>query len=463
MPRHRPLAVLLLAACHPADDSGAPPEPAIEDVAWALHEDLTTLVDVTFTLTDPAEVRVEFRPTDDADWLSTPSQTLAAGPASFLLLGLPHESDFVFRVLADFGAGATEGAEQVGATGAWPEGLPVARLNASDPERYDPTARYLITSVDQTGGGWQPGTFWKVILDRQGRTVWALKTPSNLWTTYMRVAENGEDLLYDAFSYYAVWDGGAASEVHRIKIDGSLVHTYATPGGQHAYADLPDGSIAWGASGFHEEHLDIVDLEGDRQTLWDCMDFQDERGIEGDCKHNSLSWDAATDSFLYSLYTSASLVQIQRAGGATLRVFGETWGDYAFDPEDSAFWWQHGAVFTDAGTLLLSTHTSPDIAAPDQETVVREYAVDDESMTLTQIWSFGVGEGLSAQNAGEAHRLANGDTLQNLGTCGIIREITPAGKVVWDVDWREDAPAEEMDARLVGRSVFVEDLYAFAP
>jgi len=454
-------AALLLAACH-ADDDTAGPEP-IEDIAWAPHEEIGSLVTVTFSLHAPAEARVEFRPAGDEDWLSTPAQTLPAGPASFLLLGLPFAQDFTFRVMADFDTGPLQGEEHTGTTGPLPDGLPAARLNSADPARYDATGRYLITSVDGTAGGWRPGTFWKVIVDRQGRTVWALPTPGQLWTTYMRVAQNGEDLLYDAFSYYAAWDGGAASEVRAIKIDGTPVHTWATPGGQHAYADLPDGSIAWGCSGFGLEHLDLVDLAGTRQTLWDCFDFQDERGIEGDCKHNSLSWDSASDSFLYSLYTSDTVVQIDRASGATLRVFGEAHGDYTFEPEDSAFWWQHGAVFTEAGTLLLSTHTSPDHESPAQQTVAREYALDDDAQVLEQIWSFGEGSGCSATNAGEAHRLPNGDTLHNLGTCGIVREATPDGAVVWDLDWREGLPEDEADARLVGRSVFVEDLYAFAP
>jgi hypothetical protein len=251
--------------------------------------------------------------------------------------------------------------------------------------------------------------------------------------------------------------------VHAIKIDGTPVHTWATPGGQHAYVDLPDGAIAWGSSGFGQEHLDLVDLEGTRRTLWDCFEFQDERGVTGDCKHNALSWDPASDSFLYSLYTSDTVVQIDRASGATLRVFGEAHGDYAFDPEESAFWWQHGAVFTDTGTLLLSTHTSPDRESPEQQTVAREYAVDDDALVLQQVWTFGEGSGCTATNAGEAQRLSNGDTLHNLGTCGILREATPEGEVVWDVDWREGVEEGAQDGRLIGRAVFVDDLYAFAP
>ncbi len=456
------LPTLLLLACDKGDDSGHP-APPYDDLQWSLHAEIESLVTVDFELSEAAEAWVEFRPVGDTDWLLTPARTLEPGPASFLLLGIPYASDFDFRVVVDRGDGPELGDELPGTTGPLPGGLPLPALLEADAEGYDSAGRFLFTSVNDEPGGWVSGDFWKVIVDREGRVVWALLTPDHMWTTYVRVSENGQDLLYDAFSFWYLYDGGARSTVHRMDITGSELHSYATPGAQHAFVDLPDGSVAWGAMDVTHETLEVVDTAGEQRTLWSCAEFFDARGLEGGCASNSLSWDAATDSYLFSIYTNNTLVQVDANSGETLRVFGEDHGDYAFDPEHTAFWWQHGAVLTPTGTLLLSTHTLPEVMAADQETVAREYAIDDGAMVLEQVASFGVGSGLNGENAGEAHRLANGNTLHNTGTGGRIREYTPSGEVVWDLDWGQPGWGDPSTARLVGRGVLLEDLYAFAP
>ena len=89
---------------------------------------------------------------------------------------------------------------------------------------------------------------------------------------------------------------------------------------------------------------------------------------------------------------------------------------------------------------------------------MREYDIDDDGQVLNQIWSFGVGEGVHARTAGEAHRLENGNTLHNYGSAGRLREVTDAGEVVWDVAWDHGG-----QNRLIGRSIFTDSLYNFAP
>jgi hypothetical protein len=304
------------------------------------------------------------------------------------------------------------------------------------------------------------GDFWRFIIDREGRVVWAQKTPEHHWTTYQRISRSGTDLMWDEFTFWSNWDQGAGSKVHRSKIDGSEVEVTATPGGHHAWAELPDGSLAWGSATWGTEVLKVQPPGGEISILWDCQAFSKERGIVRTCQSNTLNWDEASDSFLYSFYTTNLVVQIDRTTGTTLRVFGADYGDYAFDPSESAFAWQHGCVFTDTGHLLLSTHTT-DRPEEEERTVAREYEVDDENMALHQVWSFGADLELNANTAGEAHRLPNGNTLHNYGSYGRIREVTPDGTIVWDVDWRIDLP-DDVD-RLIGRSVFIEDLYTFAP
>jgi hypothetical protein len=67
--------------------------------------------------------------------------------------------------------------------------------------------------------------------------------------------------------------------------------------------------------------------------------------------------------------------------------------------------------------------------------VVREYAVDEATQTLQEVWSFGTGQGVYGDTLGEAWRLPAGNTLHNYGSEPRVREITPDGVVVWDIVW----------------------------
>ena len=463
------LTSLIAVGCPSQDDTAKPDdtqpdtipiEAQIEGVDWSTHEEIESLVTVSFTQLRAADAWVEFKPTEDDDWMVTPTQELSAGAADFLLLGLPYGYDFEFRVANDFGEGPLYSSTVTGTVPDAPSSLPLCQVHTSDPDQYEPTGRFLLSSVNAATGGWVAGDYWKIIVDRKGRTVWALETPSHLWTTFMRVSLNGEDLLYDQFSYWAIWDSGARSEVYRIKIDGTQLDSYATPGGHHAFTELRDGSLVWGASDWATETLEKRNPDGTQETVWDCGPFHDELGITSMCQSNTVTWDEVSDSFLLSFYTTDTLVHIDHQSGETLRVFGSAYGDYAFDPAESAFAWQHGGYWTEAGTLLLSTHRT-DVEDDELETVAREYELDDDGMTLRQVWSFGVGEGLHAHTAGEALRLPNGNTLHNYGSWGRLREVSSDGTIVWDVDWRIEL--DDYTDRLIGRTTFLDDLYAFAP
>ena len=440
----------LLAPCD--DDTGPSgyAEAMVADVAWSLHPEIGSLVHVTWEQLAAATVYVEFR-VDEGAWLRSPARDVGAGPQRDLLLGLPFGSAFTFRVINDFGDGPLAAEPVLAETGPLPAGFPAIVMMESAPDLWDPSGRYLIGSVNEDAGGWTGGNYWKWIMDRGGRIVWAHLTPDHHWTLYLRVSHDGDDLLWDQQTFWPEWDEGAGSRVHRWKIDGTVVETTPTPGLHHAYAELADETLVWGAADWESEELVRRTPEGLVETIWDCDDFHAQVGSHEMCQSNSLFWNEATDTFLYSFYTTSTVVEIDRASGETLRWFGHLPGAWDFEPADSTFFWQHGAVYTDEGTLLLSTYHEEMIP----EGVVREYSLDEDDQTLQQIWHFGEDEHVWAVTAGEAHRLPGGNTLHNYGSGGRLREITPDGQVVWDVYFGGE--------RLLGRTEFVDDLYAFAP
>jgi hypothetical protein len=452
----------LLSACDPGDDdddTAATDDDVGDDdttashlseVSWRLHETIGTLVYVSWTQAAAASAWVEYS-FDEGEWLSTPVADRGAGVHEVLLLGIPFETSVTFRVASDPGSGAETSEDQVADTGALPVDLPVPELIASDPSAYEPTGTYLLGSINAFNGGWTGGEYHKFIMDRQGRFVWHQITPDNNWTIYSRVSLNGHDLLFDEFTYWSAWDEGENSHVLRMKIDGSLVDSYHVPGGHHAFTELPDGSIAWGAAGWSSETLDILRPDGTHEVLWDCREFEDAWGGGGYCQSNTLYYSEERDTFLYSFYTSDTIVEIDHATGTTVRHWGHINGAWEFDPPESAFYWQHGVNYTDTGTLLTSTY----VDSWNSELVAREYELDEDTEVLRQVWSFGEGEGVSGDTAGEVHRLPGGNTLHNYGDGNRLREVTPDGTVVWDVDWD--------GSKLLGRAVFIEDLYAFLP
>lgn len=422
-------------------------EPQIADLTWAVG-DVASMVTVSWTQTAAAEAWVAFEV--DGSWRETPRISAEAGPQEALLLGIPYGTEFDFRVGNDFGDGPLEGAVQAAATGPLPAGLPVPTLHSSDPTATDPDGAYLIGSINSVDGGWTLGAYWMFAVDRQGRVVWAHPGIEQDYTTYLHVTGDGH-LLWDQATYWSRWDAGAGSTVHRMKLDGSVTESTTLPGLHHAYLELPDGSIVWGAASLEGEDLMRHHPDGSTETIWSCIPFYAGFGFADWCFSNAIWHDPDAGTLLVTYPTDHPFVIELELDGTVVQTWGDLPGAWTFDPPESAFHYPHAASFTDAGTLLLSSHVSPS----NFEGVVREYALDDGAGVLRQVWTHGAGSGIAAEQGGEARRLPSGNTLHNLGTTPRVREITPGGDVVWDLAWEGE--------RLLGRTVWVDDLYPLAP
>jgi hypothetical protein len=419
-------------------DSGTSPTIDVGDVSWRLHDDVASLGYLSWTQASSATVRVEFT-VDGVEWLTSPAVERGSGVQEQLLLGLPFDHDVQWRILAGGEVLAEGGGVR---TGPAPDDLPQATLEVADPARWYADGRYLLTSVNQSTGGWTGGPFWTVILDRAGRTVWARLTPDRHWTLFAQVSTHDPDhLLIDEDSMWSDFDLGAGSRVARVHLD-APIDTVATPGLQHAFVEHADGTLAWGSL-YHADVEALVELPpgaDDPVQLWTCHDWPG----AGDCESNGLFFDAASQTYLYSFWTNHSVLAVDREGRSVWWA-GTVPDGYAFVPAGSDFWLQHGVSYTDQGTLLLSSEEDG------PTTMVREYAVDHAAQTLTAVWSFDA-EAHAVTN-GDAWRLANGNTLHVVGSAGVIKEAAEDGSVVWHVDYHAE--------RLLGRGELLDDLYRF--
>ncbi len=433
-----------------SDDGAAPPGCAA-DVAWSLHEAIASIVVVTWTQTAMATSWVDVLG-DDGSWTATPAVLRDVGQAEQPVLGVPFERDVTLRVVCDAGGGAELGDEISATTGAAPSSLSSATILAHDEEAVEPTGRYLLTSINSVAGDWIGGDFYVVIVDRQGRLVWALPVPDQHWSLATQPSTDGETILVDELSFWSDWDDGAGSLVHRMTLDGTAVETVAIPGAHHDVAELHDGTLLWGAAaGLLSETLQRRMPDGSRDTVWDCATYEDPDHAGAACQSNTVTWDPTTDSALVSIHTTSTVLVIDLSSGELLREFGHSAASWDFDPGDAAFHMQHGPRITDAGTLLTSTWSTEAGA----EIVVREYLLDEATGVARQIGSAGVGDGLQAANGGDVARLPAGNTLHSCGSAGRIREYAPDGAIAWEIAWD--------DGQLVGRATWLEDLYAFLP
>ncbi len=439
------LAVFVLAAVAGCDKSVdvAPGdlEGLVSDVVVDIHPDIGSVVLVTWNQLEAQSGWVEFG-FEDGDLRRSPTRDLTAGSQEEILLGVPYGTDVSVRLVNDLETGPTSSDEVSITTDAQPNGIPTATVVTSDVDRWDPDRPYLLAGVDD----------WTIILDREGRVVWGMKTPGLRVTMHPQISLAGDDILIDHGSYWAIFDGGNASEVVRVKIDGTVEQTYATKGMHHPFTELGDESIVWSAMTGSDETIQRLWPDGQQEQIASCDELLGGFGDMDYCGSNTIRWHEPTDTLLYSLYSHETILEIDVATGEHLNTFGHHSGAWVFDPPEAAFWWQHGGHYTSTGTLLTSTYR----ADGDEELVVREYELDADQEILREIWSFGVDEGVNGEYMGEAHRLPGGNTLHNYGSGRRLREVLPDGTVVWDILW-------ENGSWDLGRTTPLGDLYAFAP
>jgi len=481
------LGFLLLAACdsgtapppndenftfgNGSDDSSAPTDDTGEAVpddtgdtlggttsglVWSVSakvsDDVGSVVVVKWNQKESADTHLEFS-FESGSWLSSRIKTRDAGAQEDLILGVPYETNVTWRLVVQSAKETYTSPDKSIETDDLPSDLPE---NEVDPDSFvsalqEPTAPYWFVGI--APGGYPTDTWWTMIVDRKGRVVWAMEPVDRRTSMHAHVARDGKSLLLDRASYWTQGDGGAESTIDQVTIDGNVVHTFETPGLHHPFDDMPDGSIAYGAAQpGGDEKLEIVTPDDDTETVWDCNDWRASIGSSANCSSNTLRYDEASNKFLFSFYNFNSIVEIDRDSGDVERWWGHEIGSYAFDPDDSAFWWQHGGYITSSGTLMTSTNET----SGGEATIVREYEIDDKTSTLHEIWSFGEDEHIYGGVMGEATRLPNGNTERNCGGTSRMQEVTPDGTVVWDIEWVNGSAD-------IGRSTYITDLYDLAP
>jgi len=441
-----PLSLLLVAALactgssvedtSQKEDSASPGFVATAD----LDAPSTLVATVRWTTDRPGVSHVEY-----ADGLTTPETEDVGTAHAVALYGLAPDAVVPWRAVTEID-GVAFTSEGTVTTGALPDDFPGLKVTVADLPRMS-SERFLV-------GGWTGGQGYGLAVDRVGLGAWYLRPDwagLPAWNVFESVAALPAvgEVVAGAWSYQM---GEGESFLVRASMAGEILETWDAGQGHHEVQALPDGTVAWWVydnrpwtdPGTGTEWILAGDAlverapDGTQRTVfsvWDAVSpvwdaRWDGGGPTVDWSHaNTFFYSADTSSYLCSFAGLALVLEVDRASGEVLRSFGRG-GDYPVGNGSTVFTWQHNVNRTPTGTLLM---TSMDPAHTFIFAV--EYALDEPTHTLREVWSFGTDGVYPAEAGGEAWRLSNGDTLFNMGTRGLLQEVTPAGDVVWEATW----------------------------
>ena len=213
----------------------------------------------------------------------------------------------------------------------------------------------------------------------------------------------------------------------------------------------PDGDIVWNWNTF--DHLDVYRWSYHlMEVYWHNRGFPKHL----DWTHgNGITYDERDDSVIVSLRHQDAIIKIDRASGEIKWVLGdhENWNspqkEKLLDPTHDFRWHYHGhnPRVTVDGTILMYDNGicraqpyKPQAAPHECFARAVEYDVDEENMTVTEVWKSGDDddpERVISWAMGDAHRLPNDNMFIIDSTCLPTREQLSRTCKVDDLTWNE--------------------------
>lgn len=430
-------------------DTGEPPvvDGVLHSVEATVDPDMATLVWISWYQRSSATQSWVTYWVEGGEEHRTPTVAADVGDQDVALLGIPAQHTVSYQIHSQLTDG-TAVASQVYSTqtGALPDALHTPVLIQAASKGSSPQDHVLL-SVDM-GDGWFQGPFYVLLVNREGEVVWYRKTSDSRCSMFTRVSRSGDHVLIDASTLYT-FDNALRPTVTRLTLDGRHSMEVEVPQMHYAFDEEADGSLLYGAASSDRDfHLDRMRPDGTVERIWSCYPWMKPYSdAMWACAVNAVFWRADTNTVLWSMFETSTVAEVDLDSGTVVRHFGQLPDGYAFDPPESVFDLQHAPNVSADGTLMVSTH----IIGDDFAQRAREYAIDDDQQTLTEVWSYGAQSDAYARYAGEAQRLSNGNVLVNYGTDGILREVSTAGETLWEIEWHD---------RLIGHATLIDDLYA---
>jgi hypothetical protein len=257
-------------------------------------------------------------------------------------------------------------------------------------------------------------------------------------------------------SYRAWLDRGAAtmtfnnfsmdnsSRIERLSLDGLEHEILDYNDHNHDFLPLPGGGLAAIATIQQEvdgeavsgDGIFRIDMEGQSEPVWSAWDHfeyvdqgSQSQAMGGWSHANALDYDAEEDAFYLSLRSFDAITKIQGQTGALEWILSgdPALSDFAFVDGSTPTSHQHQFELLD-GDRLLSFDNRYDLQEPAR---VVEFALDFETMTAEEVWSYQHDPELSVYALGDVDRQDDGSTLIVWSTSGVIQYLSPEGEELW--------------------------------
>jgi hypothetical protein len=431
----------------------------VSNVSVAVHAQVRTILVVTWTQAMAADQTwLEFT-FESGSVLRSRAKPGAAGSHRDVVLGVPGQTPVAIRIVSSAGGTQHRTREYMGTTGAVPAGFPQPTVLAYEASIASPHL-YLLGAVEDSEGGGDVDYYrapsWLFVMDRRGRIVWYYTDAAVDQTFgFVRAARDGGYI----WSELRPFGGGGQRGVVKMTLDREYFEPISV-NLSDCIDVTDDGALLYDTTGTLMERS----RAGQSRTIWSCRTAF---GQSYNCYTNTVQWNPTSNTVFMSFPEPRTVVEIDRASGMLVAQFGAGSGAYAFAPPLStpptawSFGFQHFPNLNAAGNLMLSSHmpgyevTSNPVA---NQHAFLEFSIDRTNRRLTEVWRYTQGPEW-AHAKGMAIRLANGNTLANYGTGGVIREITPDKRTAFHVKF--DTPgANDFYNKMIGNTFFVDDLYA---
>jgi hypothetical protein len=413
------------------------------------HNVLSTIT--TFLSTDADSARVISTSAGDTP-AATPYAPIVNGLGSVVTLGLLANTHYT-QVLQVIGpAGRTISDTLQVTTGSLPPLIQGATLTYAGA----PSGGYTLVSPILG-----PDTAIIVVFDSSGRVRWYRAFPGVTSGESKQQPLNGDFTIMlippNAFGFQGQLTGAASGVAIEVAPNGDSVAAYTSPSAYgiddhelwltgspgtgvtpnfFVYDGRPGSEASLGgpaSTTIYGHHLLRQTATGALQFDWNAWDhYSIADWIEptlvnppDDFDHpNSLDFDLDSN-YIVSFRAMGAITKIDRRTGAIDWQLGGRLNQFTMSGDPlGGFSGQHCVRVLPNGHLLMFDNG---IDRPAFNSRAVEYAIDEQAKTATMVWQYLPAPSVFSFIVGSVQRLANGNTLVEFGTTGLIDEVDPSG------------------------------------
>jgi len=396
---------------------------------------------------------------------TTPDFAVSSSTVVVPVLGLMPETSYALKLQAISEDGTTvESGPQSCLTGTLPSTLPAftvsERAGAEPGYTMIGVIQGLFPSSSSSGGGSSPRIAGPLIVDHTGQIVWYRDAFEGAVTDWQKQPDGTYTACIN--QTYVPELGYNDNRYFQLDSLGNVTRTYFAlgqwPTDNHELRLLSNGDALLMA--MNSRNMDLTPWGGQPSVLvvgdilqrisptgelvfaWDALDRLDIGSTDPLITQNLADADSldfthanaidvsADGSYLISLRNLSQIIKVNQSGSIVWRLGGVD-SDFQFvnDPL-GRFSLQHGMRELPNGNILLFDNGVSH--QPPQSRAV-EYQLDLNAMTATLVWQYDADPHLFGPFMGFTQRLENGNTLITYGAHPVIREVNPAGEVVWEL------------------------------